>query len=104
MISSNEFNELLRKAEQGDIDAQCNLGLCYENGDGVEQSYEQAVKWYTKAAEQGHAGAQCMLGECYETGDGVKQSYEEAVKWYTKVAEQGGEAAKLAQNALKRIL
>lgn len=103
MISNDEFNELLRKAEQGDIDAQFNLGVCYENGYDVEQSYEQAVKWYTKAAEQGDAAAQFNLGLCYYNGDGVEQSYEQAAKWYKKAAKQGGEAAELAQKALKRI-
>lgn len=39
-----------RAAEQGDADAQYNLGVMYEFGDGVPQSYKQAVKWYTQAA------------------------------------------------------
>ena len=40
-------------AEQGDADAQFNLGLLYNNGDGVTQNYTEAAKWYHKAAEQG---------------------------------------------------
>ena len=37
--------------------AQYNLGVMYDNGQGVQQDYKEAVKWYRKAAEQGHNGA-----------------------------------------------
>ena len=69
--------------------AQRYMGEIYFNGYGVEQDYEEAVKWYSKAAEQGDADAQNNLGYCYYFGEGVEQDYEEAVKWYTKAAEQG---------------
>lgn len=38
--------------------AQHNLGNCYYKGDGVEQNYEEAVKWYRNAAKQGDSYAQ----------------------------------------------
>ena len=76
-------------ADRGFADAQNNLGVCYENGNGVAKSYAEAVKWYKLAAEQGDPDAQVNLGLCYENGNGVKQSYEEAVKWYQLAAEQG---------------
>ncbi|MBP3298155.1 MAG: SEL1-like repeat protein [Muribaculaceae bacterium] len=76
-------------AEQGDAWAQYRLGCCYDNGQGVAQSWTEAVKWYRKSAEQGNASAQYNLGVCYENGKGVEQSYAEAVKWYRKSAEQG---------------
>ena len=79
----------LKSAEQGNVIAQYNLGVCYESGRGVPRSYKEAVKWYLKSAEQGNARAQCNLGCCYESGLGVPRSYEEAVKWYLKSAEQG---------------
>ena len=78
-----------KAAEQGLATAQCNLGICYRNGDGVTQDYYEAVKWYRKAAEQGLARAQNNLGLCYEYGDGVTKDSTEAVKWYQKAAEQG---------------
>ena len=76
-------------AEQGDADAQCNLGYCYEKGLGLKEDKAEAVKWYRKAAEQGFAAAQNNLGVCYRKGEGVEQDYAEAVKWYRKAAEQG---------------
>ena len=45
---------LYRKAaNDGHIKYQHNMGHLYENGLGVEQSYEQAASWYSKAAAQG---------------------------------------------------
>ena len=76
-------------AEQGDADAQYNLGVMYENGRGVPQNDAEAVKWYRKAAEQGLASAQNNLGLMYANGRGVPQNDAEAVKWYRKAAEQG---------------
>lgn len=75
-------------AEQGDAIAQFNLGIMYEDGQGVSQSDTEAVKWYRKAAEQGHAKAQYNLGNMYRDGRGVSQNDTEAAKWYRKAAEQ----------------
>ena len=76
-------------AEQGSINAQAGLGVCYENGEGVEQDDANAAYWYRKAAEQGHADAQFNLGVCYANGRGVEQDWGKAVLWYAKAAEQG---------------
>ena len=76
-------------AEQGDAKAQFNLGVMYDNGQGVTQDDKEAVKWYRKSAEQGDAKAQYNLGVMYGNGAGVTQYYKEAVKWYRKAAEQG---------------
>ena len=32
------INDLIKKAEQGDVEAQYNLGYYYHSGEGVEQS------------------------------------------------------------------
>jgi len=88
-----EFEDTLKKAEQGDAKAQGMLGLMYEQGKGVKQDSKQAVHWYTKAAEQGFDFAQFKLGYMYETGKGVVQDYKQAVHWFTKAAEQGFERA-----------
>ena len=47
------IRELRPLAEQGDADAQFNLGTMYGIGLGVPQDFAKAVKWYRKAAEQG---------------------------------------------------
>ena len=42
-------------AEQGDANAQFNLGVMYDNGEGVSEDDVEAVRWWRLAAEQGHA-------------------------------------------------
>jgi len=42
-----------KAAEQEYPVAQYNLGVRYDNGQGVPQDYKQAVYWFSKAAEQG---------------------------------------------------
>jgi TPR repeat protein len=76
-------------AEQGDADAQYNLGVMYNNGDGVPQNYSEAIKWHRKAADQGNGNSQFNLGFMYDRGRGIPPNYAEAVKWYRLAANQG---------------
>jgi len=93
--------EFLRKAsEQGHLNAQYKLGVCYYYGEGVPVDYAKAVKWYQKAAEQGHARAQCELGYCYQNGNGVPKDYKKAEELYKKAAEQGDIQAEELLNPL----
>jgi TPR repeat protein len=57
-----DFKSTFYSANQGDHSAQYNLGLMYEKGEDVPQSYTEAVKWYRLAADQGNASAQNNLG------------------------------------------
>ena len=92
----------LRKvAEQGDAEAQYNLGLAYANGIGVAKDLEEAVKWYRKAAEQGDVQAQYYLGNAYGLGQGIAQDEEEAVKWLLKAAAQGHQDARFILEKMK---
>ena len=40
-----------KSAEQGDADAQYNLGCCYKNGQGVEQNIDKAKELFEKVLE-----------------------------------------------------
>ena len=84
-----QVREWRAAAERGEAWAQHNLGVCYDNGDGVEKDLREAVRWYRKSAEQGLAAAQYNLGVCYANGNGVEQDLREAVRWWRKAAEQG---------------
>jgi len=64
-----------KAAEQGDVDAEDNLGAMYSNGHGVPQDYAQAIVWFRKAAQQGNADAQYNLGVMCQDGPGVPQDY-----------------------------
>ena len=69
--------------EQGFAPAQCNLGICYKNGDGgLTQDDERAAQLYQQAAEQGHLYACILLSFCFEHGVGVTQNSEAAHFWY----------------------
>jgi len=68
-------------AEQGNADAQYNLGTLYRNGRGVLVNHETAFKWFWLAAEQESAEAQFNLAQMYRFGEGVLQDYEMAKKW-----------------------
>ena len=72
-----------------------NLGVMYDEGEGVPEDDKEAVKWYRKAAEQGHAGAQFNLALMYEEGEGVLEDKKEAVKWYFRAVPQGHVGAQL---------
>ena len=80
-------------AEQGNADAQYNLGVMLERGDGVLKDVTEAVKWYRLSAEKGYASAQYNLGVMYKRGDGVLKDFSEALKWYRLSAEQGNASA-----------
>jgi tetratricopeptide (TPR) repeat protein len=76
-------------ANQGDPVAQSNLGIMYENGEGVSQDYAEAARFYRLAADQGFAGAQFHLGLMYLSGHGVPRNDTEALRLYRLAAEQG---------------
>lgn len=86
---SKSESSLTTKAIQRDATAQNELGLRYYTGQGIEQNYEEAAKWYKKAARQGFVEAQADLGFLYQMGHGVNQDYAEAKKWHRKAAAQG---------------
>lgn len=86
MTAAKEWHPL---ADQGDQEAQFNLGLLYLDGRGVPQSSAEAVNWFRRAAEQGYAPAQHNLGALYATGQGVKRDYIQAYKWFNICAAQG---------------
>ena len=75
-------------AQQGDAEAQFNLGVMYSNGQGVTQDYRQAMAWYQKAANQGHAIAQYNLAVMYANGRGVAQDYRQAKALLQKILAQ----------------
>jgi len=91
--NASALKKLRLLANKGDSDAQYNLGVMYETGDGVPQDYTQAMAWYLKAAEQGEVSAQSNLGVMYQKARGVPQDYKQAVYWYRKAAEQGDATA-----------
>lgn len=94
-VLSHEHN-ILELAENGDVNAQYNLGERYYFGNGVKHSYTKASHWYRKAAIAGDSNAQKRLADCYRAGQGIPKDYGLAVYWYGKAAEQGDYEAQKA--------
>lgn len=65
-------------ADQGDVEAEYQLGAMYYEGEGVAQDYFMAAEWYRRAADHGDADAQFVLGLMYGEGQGVALDYAEA--------------------------
>lgn len=80
-------------ADQGNAEAQYDLGRAYNFGQGVPEDFAEAARWFRKAAEQGHSEAQLSLGYAYDQGEGVPKDHAEAARWYRKAAEQGNSTA-----------
>jgi hypothetical protein len=76
-------------AEQGDPDAQNNLGSMHLNGMGVPKDAAKAVAWYRKAAKQGLPVAQFNLGLLRLHGEGVEQDDDLAAVCLMMAAKQG---------------
>ena len=91
----SDLEILLDKAEDGDSEAQYEVGWMYDTGQSALDTGEsvpvddtEAFKWYRKAAEQDDADAQYSLGGMYQNGEGVVKDNVEALKWFRKAAEQ----------------
>lgn len=57
-LSHDALRLLLQSAQEGDAGAQLALAVRYANGEGVKQSYPQALKWFTQARAKGVAPTQ----------------------------------------------
>lgn len=76
-------------AEQGDAEAQYQVGFRYYLGDSGAQDFNAAERWYTLAAEQGHTEAQYKLARMKAEGRGIDQNAEQALHWYGLAAAKG---------------
>ena len=105
-FSRGDYQKALKEfsilAEEGWHDAQFNLGLMYDNGEGVPRDYQEALKWYSRSAEQGNAWAQYNLGLMYLQGKGVVRDDIQAYAWYNLSASQGLEGARDIRDSIHK--
>jgi len=89
-------------AQQGDADAQFNLGRIYGKTIGPVYGKQRSVPrddvtaafWYRKAAEQNYAPAQLNLGQMYaEGGPSFPRDLSQAYFWTRLGAVDGNQAA-----------
>ncbi len=115
------------RAHQGNISAQLALANAYFEGDGMEQDYKKAVRWYKRAAayrsgttyvysapvggenhgrvlpvqtgtaSAGSLEAKYQLSRIYREGIGVEKNEEKARKWLERAERQGVDPTYLSQ-------
>ncbi len=91
-----EIEQIRAAAEQGDAEAQFNLGVLHYSGELVPQDDAESARWVRSAAEQGHLEAQYFLALRYDEGRGVPQDSAEAARWYLAAARRGNGDAQFA--------
>jgi len=89
-----------KRAEDGDPDAQWEMGARYRNGEGVPQDDARAVQWFQRAANQGHRNAQNSMGASYWAGRGVRKDLSQAYFWSVLAANQGDETSESRMQGL----
>ena len=89
-----------KAANNGYVDAQYNLAICYENGEGIKKDYKQAVNWYNKAVAKGHTDAKYNLAICFLEGTGVEKNFDIAEELLIDAANEG---SKDAEELLKNL-
>src|SRR5262245_60636211 len=99
-----QARELFEKAAaKDDAAAIANLGVLFEQGQGVAQDYAKAREFYQKAAELGDASALANIGLLYRDGLGVTQDYVKALGWFEKAAAKGNAAGMVNLGLLYQV-
>jgi TPR repeat protein len=99
---------LFKSAENGFDEAQYQLGMCFQRGDGVSKDDNQSLKWLRCAAAQNHKKGQekfasilmkfaangdgeaaYELAGLHREGVGVKQSDAQCARWLEKAVSVG---------------
>lgn len=79
------FQDLKAKAEQGNIEAQQQLGYLYLTGEFPKKDTKKAEYWLTQAAEKNNNLAQAQLAYLYAEKGNMKKAEE----WYRKASNNG---------------
>ena len=95
------FNWYKKAADNGDAQAQNELGDLYNRGLVASREDILAFEKFKKAAKQGDIEAQFNLGQMYREGIFTIRDYEEALRWIKKSAEQGYAPAQTALGDIK---
>lgn len=80
-------------AQEGDLEAEYNIGRLYRDGIGTKQNFVESAYWFRKAARNGHVTAMLNIARQFEEGKGVLQDYTIAAENYWKAADRGNAEA-----------
>jgi TPR repeat protein len=96
------YKQWLPLGKLGDMLIQFKLGVMHDQGKGVPQDHEEAVKWYYLSAEQGLANAQYNLGSMYANGEGVAKDKTLSYLWWNIAGSNGHNKAEINKALLKK--
>lgn len=88
-METMKMDELTKLANDGNPQAQNELGRRNGVGEGTAVDSKASAMWYEKAANQGLAQGQANLAYMYYEGEGVEKDLGKALEWYKKAATQG---------------
>ena len=74
-------------AEAGDAYSIVSLGLCFQEGTGVDQDLDEALRLYRHAADAGNSEAMIRLAILYRDGVGVERDVEQMDELLQKAKE-----------------
>ncbi len=78
----------LKAAEQNQVLAQYNVGICYREGSGFSKDLKRAFEWFFKSANQGDLESSYNVALAYHFGEGTQVDLTQAVTWYQKAIEK----------------
>lgn len=81
------YKHYLQAAQQGNLEAMCDLGYMYQVGQGVEVDLEQSAYWYKKSADLGYVHSMRDIGQSFLNGIGVVKNSSEAVRYFGLASE-----------------
>lgn len=88
--SKTKAKELLDEgAQKGSGECAYRLGMLYEKGLSVDQSYETARSYFMLAARNHHPVGTYKLAYYYQYGYGIYKDQDEAKKYYQQAKELG---------------
>ena len=77
----------------GSLESYCNLGYCYQEGNGVVLNSQKAFELYQVAAEYGYMRGYMLMAQSYLNGMYVEKSVPQAMEWLEKAAAAGNSTA-----------
>jgi len=87
--AQKHYDNRLKKARDGDVRAQFDVGMALLTGEGTTRDPRAAAEWFRRAADSGDPQAQTRLGYLYSEGIGVDRDSAEAVRWFLRAAVSG---------------
>jgi hypothetical protein len=91
-------------AQQGDAQAQTQVGELYERGIGAIADHSAAAHWYRQAADKGDTRAMVDLASLYERGLGVQRDADQAAQWFRRASGLKPAPARLSIHLVEPLI